>query len=1304
MRMLLVLFTLVPALMAQIPEIELPQADVRILEEDRTHLPGEWHSFARSAGWSVYDWDLHHSFPHRAGGRGWELPGGLVDSAADLDQRLRRFLAEHPLLLHGGKSAGLENIALDHAGLHGDVWYANYSQRWRGKRVAQSELTFRVTPQGRLLLAGSDLHPEIEASEPALDRTAIASICNTLGGDMAVESVEIDDEWILLPLLQQKGFRFRSAWPAMVNLEDPEHNYRVFLDGETGEILWSWNLVRHLSGTLHGIVEEQQPSDPDEPQPFPHVFLNLDGEELTSDADGLWDIDDVTGDGPWTLSGMLHGRYARVQRQDGANAFFLINVESDGETQLISTDDALIEELDAYLHTTRVHDFIKSMDESFTGLDEPLTVRVNIDDTCNAYWDGNSINFFHEGGGCPNTGRVAGVVYHEYGHGINDRQYMQAGEPWGMSSGAMHEGLADVTAIYLQDEDHVAPGWNIRVLDNTNRYPEDIAGQVHNDGLIIGGAMYDLRLLLGLDLVRPMYHFARWGTPDDPNMGRACFEYFLELLVLDDDDGDLANLTPNFAAIDDAFNQHGVGSVLTSLYTEFALDEPSFIHDPMTELPLRAELLAPGFVVPEAVEVVYWTPGGDDQVLQLEQQEDGGWTGSLPGQPWNTLLLYYARVINPADVEIVTPSGAPEQVYRTRFVWDAGLVIDFEEEPVASVINELVWEWGQPASGPGMAGDGERCWATGLAGNYGDNQLGRLVLPEQEVTDEDQVIFSFLSWMSIEEGWDGGNIELSINGQDWEVLQPLGGYDFYTPDNNIVPGVPAFTGSSEGWERIDCDLTTLTSPGDLVALRFNFMSDGAVVDAGWFIDRLSLMGFLSPATILHEPLGDREDALSPLLLTASISSAQELNRFDCIYRVDGGAEELLPLVEEDGLWSATIPGSFWEQEIEYRLEAEGAGGYQAYLPQNPADWFRFRIGTDVTPPTVEWVSGPVDVPGFSAMWRLKALASDNLEAGVSLVELQWSEAGLETWSVLGEFSQEAADLYVMQADFLPGADVDQVEFRLRTVDAGTSALEAFSPVVTVSMGDQALLDDFENMLLPAWSLEGVWTAQDIRVHDGELALGTGGDGFYEPNAEGRATLLGGIDLRRTDHPALVLWETCFIELGDDEAMIEVSRDLGETWELLAHRTGVLPWTESIIPLDDYVGEAELMLRFSFQADDDDAQPRIGYFVDNLRVVNQLDTGVADPVADLPAGFQLGEVWPNPFNPVAHVELQLAAPTDLQLGVYNLAGQLVSRLHAGELPAGSHLFRMDGGGWASGLYLVRLESRLGSETRKLMLIR
>ncbi len=42
-------------------------------------------------------------------------------------------------------------------------------------------------------------------------------------------------------------------------------------------------------------------------------------------------------------------------------------------------------------------------------------MNINLSDSCNAFYDYTSINFFSSGSGCPNTA-FSDVVAHEYGH------------------------------------------------------------------------------------------------------------------------------------------------------------------------------------------------------------------------------------------------------------------------------------------------------------------------------------------------------------------------------------------------------------------------------------------------------------------------------------------------------------------------------------------------------------------------------------------------------------------------------------------------------------------------------------------------------------------------------------------------------------------------------------------------------------------------------------------------------------------------------------------------------------------------
>jgi trimeric autotransporter adhesin len=69
----------------------------------------------------------------------------------------------------------------------------------------------------------------------------------------------------------------------------------------------------------------------------------------------------------------------------------------------------------------------------------PLVTNMNIALTCNAFYNGE-INFYKEGGGCRNTGEIAAIFDHEWGHGMDDHDE----GPFSNSS----EGYADIASMF----------------------------------------------------------------------------------------------------------------------------------------------------------------------------------------------------------------------------------------------------------------------------------------------------------------------------------------------------------------------------------------------------------------------------------------------------------------------------------------------------------------------------------------------------------------------------------------------------------------------------------------------------------------------------------------------------------------------------------------------------------------------------------------------------------------------------------------------------------------------------------------
>jgi hypothetical protein len=94
---------------------------------------------------------------------------------------------------------------------------------------------------------------------------------------------------------------------------------------------------------------------------------------------------------------------------------------------------------------------------------------------------------------------------------------------------------------------------------------------------------------------------------------------------------------------------------------------------------------------------------------------------------------------------------------------------------------------------------------------------------------------------------------------------------------------------------------------------------------------------------------------------------------------------------------------------------------------------------------------------------------------------------------------------------------------------------------------------------------------------------------------------------------------------------------------------------------------------------------------------------------LPAKFAVYENYPNPFNPVTKISFDLTVQSATEVTVWNLLGQKVSTLFAGDLSAGHHTVTFDGHNangslLPSGVYIYRVESGSNVATKKMMLLK
>jgi len=90
--------------------------------------------------------------------------------------------------------------------------------------------------------------------------------------------------------------------------------------------------------------------------------------------------------------------------------------------------------------------------------------------------------------------------------------------------------------------------------------------------------------------------------------------------------------------------------------------------------------------------------------------------------------------------------------------------------------------------------------------------------------------------------------------------------------------------------------------------------------------------------------------------------------------------------------------------------------------------------------------------------------------------------------------------------------------------------------------------------------------------------------------------------------------------------------------------------------------------------------------------------------DVVKDFAVGNAYPNPFNPVTVVPLNLAKNAHVHARLYDMLGRPVQELHNGALAAGSHALRIDGANLSTGIYFVRVRVNDDLHVQKIALMK
>jgi Zn-dependent metalloprotease len=717
----------IPAAMAN------PTYDQLKADEASRVIPG-WDAFVseRGQGWFVAQYRRDLGSP--AAMIGPSIP--LLDPAAsqaEVKETVRQFALSHADILKVDPNQLGAPAINDYMG----KIQVLFPQTYHGLEVVGGRAEVYVA-QGKVIFMGAEFYPGVNVETiPALTpQQAQAASIEGLPFDPAQDQFIDAPRLVIYPLILQDRPTCYLAYEVKLSTKNPVGFWWTYVDASDGQILSRINNAGtfDIPTYVHADVHHQYASDPltEHGNEFERVLVN--STTNYTDANGNVVLS-VPLDQPYTVTTQLRGRYSAVFRDDGAEATWT-GLGTPGVPLDIKFGDSNshVAERDGYYSHNRVHNWLKSVDPTFTSLDYQMFCNVNIStDVCNAYWNGNSINFYKEGGGCVNMATISDVVMHEYGHAIT--QYTYTSQPIPTANG-MGEGMSDIVAQTITNDYLIGRGINggsgfIRDGRNTRQYPGTSCGsppEVHCLGEILMGAMWKTRTNListygygpGVSLYDRIMR-ATWKSQQItmPN-------YLTRMLVYDDDNANLNDGTPDWNEICNAFTIHNLPCPAITQYvsmTHTPLDDQLSVVNPY-EVLATIEAINCGTLVPDSLRVRYRL-NGETTWSSAVMTPTGGlneYHGFIPAQDCGTLITYYLRAASSTNVHVTLPERAPRLGTYQFLAGPQATAISDDYEA------DLGWTVGAPTDSA-TAGIWQRVDPVGKT-----SPAGRLVQPEDDHT------------------------------------------------------------------------------------------------------------------------------------------------------------------------------------------------------------------------------------------------------------------------------------------------------------------------------------------------------------------------------------------------------------------------------------------------------------------------------------------------------------------------------------------------------------------------------------------
>jgi len=471
---------------------------------------------------------------------------GVPFAASDIPQ----FVREH--------AATLGTTELVDAGsvVDPELTSVQLAQRYRGLPVIGAHLGFSIS-HGRLVLVQGVTHRigELSIDPDVAKADAIASVRDVIDAPLAGD--RDDARLVVLPERTPTLVSYALAWE--VTAWRSERQIVVNVDAHSGRVIGGYDANHYdYTGKATNLVDERTVGDAIVELPAAHLRLHANRGGVTTDRDGTFRMRGAAG--PVMVMANLQGDYVTVHNVGGPEAQFTGMMRPEKQYALEWTESrSTPQERDVFHGVNRTNRFVSTVFPDNAWINAPLLANVDLPRNCNAFWNGKSINFFVEGNGCNNSGRIFDVIAHEWGHGLDQNL------PGDNLDGGLGEFIGDMLSFIQTNSHLIGPGFltdgrPVRDLEDPafECYDPKKKG-VHAKGQLLGTVMWDVfndlekSGLTGEPLKRIMLR------PIAIAQTRA--QWYRAMLAVDDDDGNLANGTPHECLIYNQFKAHSCGDV-----------------------------------------------------------------------------------------------------------------------------------------------------------------------------------------------------------------------------------------------------------------------------------------------------------------------------------------------------------------------------------------------------------------------------------------------------------------------------------------------------------------------------------------------------------------------------------------------------------------------------------------------------------------------------------------------------------------------------------------------------------------------